>query len=89
MGVPSPAMGRRLNVTLDDERAAKLARLAQRMHVSEGTLARSLLSRALDDADPDARSIVELLDAIPGARERANVGLEHARRGETVALDAL
>ena len=40
-------MARRLNVTLDDERAAKLARLAERMHVHEGTLARSLLATAL------------------------------------------
>jgi hypothetical protein len=82
-------MARRLNVTLDDERATKLARLADRMHVNEGTLARSLLSSALDDADPDARSIVELLDAIPGAYERAQLGLEQARRGDTVPLDAL
>jgi hypothetical protein len=82
-------MARRLNVTLDPQRAAKLARLAERMHVQEGTLARSLLASALDDADPDARSIVELLDAIPGAHERARIGLEQARRGETVALDEL
>ena len=87
--VPFSGMARRLNVTLDDERATKLARLADRMHVNEGTLARSLLSSALDDADPDARSIVELLDAIPGAYERAQLGLEQARRGDTVPLDAL
>ena len=42
---------RRLNVTLDDERAAKLARLAERMHVQEATLARSLLATALDEAE--------------------------------------
>jgi hypothetical protein len=83
------AMPRRLNVTLDAERAAKLARLAERMHVQEGTLARSLLATALDEADPDARSIVDLLDAIPGAHERAQLGLEQARHGDTVALDEL
>jgi hypothetical protein len=83
------AMTRRLNVTLDAERAAKLALLAERMHVQEGTLARSLLAMALDEADPDARSIVELLDTIPGAHERAQLGLAQARRGETVALDEL
>jgi hypothetical protein len=82
-------MPRRLNVTLDPERAAKLARLAERMNVQEGTLARSLLATALDEADPDARNIVELLDAIPGAHERAELGLEQARRGQTVALDEL
>jgi hypothetical protein len=83
------AMMRRLNVTLDAERAAKLARLAERTHVQEGTLARSLLATALDEADPDARNVVELLDAIPGAHERAELGLVQARRGETVALDEL
>jgi len=79
----------RLNITLDDEPAAKLARLAERMHVQPGTVARSLLSSALDDADPDARNVVELLDGIPGAYERAQLGLEHAKTGETVSLDAL
>ena len=79
----------RLNVTLDPERAAKLALLAERTHTQEGTLARSLLSHAIDDADVDARHIVELLDGIPGAFERAQLGLEQARSGQTVALDEL
>jgi hypothetical protein len=79
----------RLNVTLDPERAAKLALLAERTHMQEGTLARSLLSHAIDDADVDARHVVELLDAIPGALERARLGLEQARSGQTVALDEL
>jgi hypothetical protein len=82
-------MPRRLNVTLDAERAAKLSRLAERTHVNEGTLARALLSTALDDADPDARDIIALLDSIPGAYERARLGAEQARRGDTVALDDL
>ena len=38
----------RLNITLDGEHASKLARLAARVHVNEGTLARSLLSSAID-----------------------------------------
>jgi hypothetical protein len=79
----------RLNVTLDPERAAKLALLAERTHTQEGTLARSLLSHAIDDADVDARHVAELLDGIPGAFERAQVGLEQARSGQTVALDEL
>lgn len=57
---------RRVNVTLDAERAAKLARLADRAHVSDGTLARSLLSAAIDDADPDAATILAILEGIPG-----------------------
>ena len=48
---------RRLNVSLDEQRASKLARLADRAHVPGGTLARSLLSAAIDDADPDAGAI--------------------------------
>jgi hypothetical protein len=79
----------RLNVTLDNEHAAKLARLAERIHVQEGTLARSLLSSALDEADPDPDGIVELLDSIPGAYEHAQLGLEQARAGETISLDEL
>jgi predicted transcriptional regulator len=79
----------RINVSLDPEYSEKLSRLADRMHVQEGTLAKSLLSTALDRADPDAGHIVELLDAIPGAYERTQEGIEQARRGEGVALDDL
>lgn len=43
------ASAKPINVTLDDEHAAKLARLAERTHVQEGTLARSLLSTPLDE----------------------------------------
>ena len=77
----------RLNVTLDGEHAAKLARLAEGSHVQEGTLARSLLSRAIDEADIDARTVVEILEGIPGAYDRAQRGLEDARSGKTVALE--
>ena len=79
----------RLNITLDDEQAEKLTRLAERMYVQPGTVARSLLSSALDDVDPDARNVVELLDGISGAHERAQLGLKQARAGETIALDEL
>ncbi len=61
---------RRLNVSLDEHRAAKLTRLADRAHVPDGTLARSLLSAAIDDADPDAGSVTEILEGIPGLGER-------------------
>jgi hypothetical protein len=83
------ASAKRLNVTLDEEHAAKLARLADRTHVQEGTLARSLLSTALDDADPDAAHITEILDAIPGAWERTQEGLAQAARSEGTPLDEL
>lgn len=79
----------RLNVTLDDEYAAKLARLARRTHMQEGTLARSLLSRAIDEADVDADNVVEILDGIPGAFDRAQLGFEQARKKLTTPLDEL
>jgi len=79
----------RLNVTLDDEQAAKLSRLAERLHVQPGTVARSLLSTAIDEADPDAGTIVELLDGVPGAFERAQQGRRQALAGQTVSLSDL
>jgi hypothetical protein len=82
-------MSNRLNVTLDPERAAKLAMLAERTHTQEGTLARSLLSHAIDEADVDARHAVDLLDGIPGAFERAQLGLDQGRSGKTIGLNEL
>jgi predicted transcriptional regulator len=78
-----------LNITLDPEHAARLTRLAERTHVQEGTLARSLLSTAIEEADPEARSVTALLDGIPGAYERAQAGLAQARTGEAIDLDQL
>jgi len=79
----------RLNVTLDGATAAKLVHMAERMHLNEGTLARSLLSTAIDEADPDAARITSLLDALPGAFERAQAGRRQAATGDTVPLDQL
>jgi hypothetical protein len=79
----------RINVTLDLEHAEKLSRMAEQAYTQEGTLARSLLARAIDEADIDGRTMAELLNGIPGALERANLGREQARRGETVPLDDL
>ena len=77
--VMAPSINR-VNVVLDDERATKLHRLAERTHTNPGTIARSLLTTALDEADPDARHITDLLDSIPGAFDRAELG-----RGEAIA----
>jgi hypothetical protein len=82
-------MMERLNLTLDDEQAAKLVRLAERMHVQPGTVARSLLATAIDEADPDVRNVVELLDGLSAAHGRAQLGLTQARTGQTIALDDL
>lgn len=79
----------RFNVLLDDEHAARLHRLAERTYVNPGTLARSLLSTALDQADPDPATIAMLLDSIPGAWERAQEGLADVAAGRVIPLDEL
>jgi predicted transcriptional regulator len=79
----------RVNVLLDEEHATKLHRLADRTHLNAGTLARSLLSTALDQADPDAATVTALLDAIPGAHERTRQGLLDAQAGRVVRLEDL
>lgn len=76
-------------MTLDDTHAEKLRRLAERTHVNEGTIARSLLSTALDAADPDPRNVTALLDGIPGALERAELGVAQVRDGEGTPLSDL
>jgi predicted transcriptional regulator len=80
---------KRLSITLDDEQAQKLARLAERTHVRPGTIARSLLSTAIDEADPDPRHVVEVLDGLPHAYERAHLGVTQAESGESLGLDEL
>ncbi len=77
----------RINVTLDGPTAQKLRRLAERTHTHEGTIARSLLTTAIDEADPDPRHVADLLDGIEGALERAQLGLEQAGAGEALPLD--
>ena len=79
----------RVNIVLDEERAIKLERLAERTHVNPGTLARSMLSTALDEADPDPANVTALLDGIEGAWERAALGLEEARSGQGIPLEDL
>jgi predicted transcriptional regulator len=79
----------RFNVQLDEEHAAKLHAIAERVYLQPGTIARSLLSTALDQVDPDAATITEILESIPGAWERAQEGLAAARAGRYVPLDEL
>ncbi len=79
----------RINVLLDEEHAARLRRLAEQSHAAEGTLARSLLSWAIDDAEVEGRTIVEVLNGIPGARESIARGREQFAHGEGVPLDEL
>jgi hypothetical protein len=79
----------RVNIVLDAERASKLERMAERTHINAGTLARSLLSTAIDEADPHPRDVTALLDSIDGAWERASQGLDEARAGLGVGLEEL
>jgi hypothetical protein len=79
----------RINVTLEPEYAEKLSMLAERAHMQEGTLARSLLSQAIDEADVDARNIVEILDGIPGLFERAQRGIDEIESGKGIPLEDL
>jgi len=87
--VPRARGSTRLNVTLDPDHAEKLTRMAEQAYTQEGTLARSLLARAIDEADLDGGTMVELLNGIPGAFERARLGREQGRRGETIPLEEL
>ncbi len=57
--------------------------------MEEATLAQSLLSTAIEEADPDARNVAALLDGIPCALERAQLGLAQARTGDAIDLDRL
>jgi len=79
--------GQRVNIVLDEERSVKLRLLAERTHTNPGTLARSLLSTALDEADPDPRNIVDLLDRIPGAWEDIAAGAAEADAGQGIPLE--
>ena len=79
----------RVNVTLGAQHAEKLRRLAERTHTTEGTLARSLLASALDEADPDPRNITTLLDGIDGSWERAERGRRDIEAGRGIRLEEL
>ncbi len=81
--------GKRFNVVLDEEHAARLNDMAARLYVQPGTVARSLLSTALDQVDPEAATITALLDAIPGAWERTMAGVADAKAGRVVPLSEL
>ena len=81
--------GRRINVVLDEEHAARLNEMAARMYVQPGTIARSLLSTAIDQVDTEATAITAILDAIPGAWERTQDGLADIKAGRVVPLDQL
>jgi excisionase family DNA binding protein len=86
---PKTLATRTILVELDGHHAARLHELAARIHVSPEEVARSLLSSAVDQRDPDAATITAILDAIPGAWERAQVGLAEIRAGQGIRLEDL
>lgn len=55
--------------------------------MNEGTLARSLLSTAIDAADLDADHVVALLDGIDGSWADAQEGWRQAQQGDVIPLD--
>ena len=79
----------RINVLLDDEHAAKLYAIAERTYLQPGAVARSLLSVALDQANPDGATITAILDAIPGAWESVRRGEADYAAGRVVDLEDL
>ena len=81
--------GQRINVILDEEHAIKLKGMAARMYLQPGTVARSLLARAIDQVDSKADTIGAILDSIPGAWERTQEGLRDAQAGRVVPLEEL
>ncbi len=81
--------GKRINVMLDEEHAAKLQDMAGRLFLQPGTVARSLLSTAIDQVDSEAATITAILGGIPGAWERTQEGLADADAGRVVPLDQL
>lgn len=81
--------GKRYNVVLDDEHAARLNEIASRLYVQPGTVARSILSTALDQIDPEAATMTALLDSIPGAWERTLEGVVDAKAGRVLPLEQL
>lgn len=85
----------RLNLTLDDDHAALLVRLAESAHVQPGTLARSMLLTALErssavhERSAEPLDMLDLLNAIPGALDRVEVGRAEIAAGRGVPLSDL
>ena len=52
----------------------------------DGTLARSLLAAAIDDADPDAGSVTDILEGIPGLTSRLTEAEDQVEAGAVTDL---
>jgi hypothetical protein len=82
-------MAHQIHLDLDDESAARLAALAERAHAQQDDLAVTLLSEALAELEREPGDVASMLDRVPGAWKRMQLGREQAGRGETVGLDEL
>jgi hypothetical protein len=78
-----------LRVVLDDDHDARLMRMAERIAVDRDDLAGSLLASVLDGAETDGGELTCVLDAIPGAWERAELGRAQGEAGRSTPLDQL
>ena len=78
-----------ISVTIDDEHARRLAELAAQRAVGADVMAGEMITEALDDFELDGARYTEILDAIPGSRERAREAMQQAERGETIPLSDL
>lgn len=76
-------------VVLDDDRDARLTRMAERIEVDPDALAGSLLASVLDGTETDGGELTRVLDAIPGAWERAELGRVQGVAGQTTPLNQL
>ena len=83
------SMAHQIRLDLDDESAARLAALAERAHAQQDDVAVTLLAEALAEIEREPADMAPMLDRIPGAWERMQLGREQAGRGETVGLDEL
>jgi hypothetical protein len=63
--------------------------LANSAECAPGSISEFYLSTALEEADPDPRTISDLLDRIPGALEHAQGGVGEARSGLGTPLEDL
>lgn len=92
-------MAHRLNLTLDDDYADRLDRIAGRAHLASGTLARAMLYEAIDRAEhvvteddvaaAGPTAMAAILSSDPGFEKRFRQGLADAAAGRTVPLSDL
>lgn len=84
------AAAKQIKIQLDGEHARKLAELAAERHVEEVELAGEVLAGALDDFEAmDGARMTEILEGIPGSRERAEEAMDQVKRGEGIPLSDL